>query len=80
VTERRRLRASGDLLEHAEAHRAGQARRRQALTGSFLKLQQPTRIAEQHFPVIRQRDTACRAPEQRMPGLELKPLDLLAHR
>jgi len=34
------------------------------VTGSFLKLQQATRVAEQHLPVIRQRDAACRAPEQ----------------
>src|SRR4029077_11245536 len=63
-----------------ETHRAGQARRRQALTGRFLELQQATRVAEQHLPVIRQRDAACRAPEQGTLGLELKPLDLLAHR
>jgi hypothetical protein len=34
------------------------------VTGSFLTLQQATRVAEQHLPVIRQRDAACRAPEQ----------------
>jgi hypothetical protein len=43
-------------------------------------LQQATRVAEQHLPVIRQRDAACRAPEQGTLGLELEPLDLLAYR
>jgi hypothetical protein len=42
-------------------------------------LQQATHAAEQHLPVIRQRDAACRAPEQGTLGFELKPLDLLAH-
>jgi hypothetical protein len=43
-------------------------------------LQQATRVAEQHLPVIRQRDAGCRAPEQGTLGLELEPLDLLAYR
>jgi hypothetical protein len=55
ATECRRQRAPGDLLDHAETHCARQARRRQALTSSFLELQQATRVAEQHLPVIRQR-------------------------
>src|ERR1700724_1822267 len=59
---------------------AGQARRRQTQTGGFFELQQATRVAEQHFPVIRQRNAACRAPEQGTLGLELEPLDLLAYR
>ena len=80
ATERRRQRAAGDLLDDAETHRAGQARRRQAQTGGFLELQQATRVAEQHLPVIRQRDAARRAPEQGTLGLELQPLDLLAYR
>src|SRR5271169_1151614 len=50
------------------------------MTGCFLKLQQATRVAEQHVAIIRQRDAACRAPEQWTLGLELKALDLLAHR
>jgi hypothetical protein len=43
-------------------------------------LQHATRLAEQHFPVIGQRDAARRAPEQGTLGFEFKPLDLLAHR
>jgi hypothetical protein len=43
-------------------------------------LQQATRVAEQHLPLIRQRDAVRRAPEQRTLGLELKSLDPLAHR
>jgi hypothetical protein len=43
-------------------------------------VQQATRVAEQHLPLIRQRNAACRAPEQRTLGLDLEPLDLLAHR
>ena len=50
------------------------------MTGAFLELQQATRVAEQHLPVIRQRDAASRAPEQGTLGLKLKPLDLLTHR
>src|SRR6202008_2991205 len=80
ATECRRQRAPGDLLDDAETHCAGQARRRQALTGSFFELQQATRVAEQHLPVIRQLDAACRVPEQGTRCFELKSLDLLAHR
>src|ERR1700721_2544341 len=48
AAERRRQRAAGDLLDHTETRRARQPRRRQAMTGRFLKLQQATRVAEQH--------------------------------
>jgi hypothetical protein len=41
-------------------------------------LQQTTRIAEQHFAIISERDTACRPPEQWTLRLKLKPFDLLA--
>jgi hypothetical protein len=50
------------------------------MTGRFLKLQQAARIAEQHLAIVGQRDTARCSPEQGPFGLELKPLDLLAHR
>jgi hypothetical protein len=50
------------------------------MTGCFLKLQQPTRVAEQHLAIVGQRDAACRPPEQGPLGHELKPLDLLAQR
>src|ERR1700730_13519196 len=50
--------------EGSEPHRRGQPRRAQARAGRLLELQQATRVAEQHLPVIRQRDAACRAPEQ----------------
>jgi hypothetical protein len=50
------------------------------MTGRFLKLQQATRIAEQHLAIVGQCDTA-RCPSEQGPfGLELKPLDLLAYR
>ena len=49
------------------------------MTGRFLKLQQAARVAEQHLAVVGQRDAAGCAPKQRSLGLELKPLDLLAH-
>src|SRR6202043_1711340 len=80
AAERRRQRAAGDLLDHAETHRARQPRRRQAMTGRFLKLQQATRAAEQHLAIVGQCDTARRPPEQGPFGLELKPLDLLTYR
>src|SRR5258706_16482295 len=50
------------------------------MTGRFLKLQQSTRVAEQHLAIVSQCDTARCPPEQGPFGLELKPLDLLAHR
>jgi hypothetical protein len=50
------------------------------MTGRFLKLQQAARIAEQHLAIVGQRDAARCPPEQGPFGLELKPLDLLAHR
>src|SRR5580700_6625200 len=54
--------------------------RRKAMTGRFLKLQQSTRVAEQHLAIVGQRD-AARCPAEQGPfGLELKPLNLLAHR
>ena len=53
--------------------------RRKAMTGRFLKLQQSTRVAEQHLAIVGQCDTAGCPPEQGPFGLELKPLDLLAH-
>src|SRR6266851_4416351 len=80
AAEPRRQRAAGDLLDHAETHRARQPRRRQAMTGRFLKLQQATRVAEQHLAIVGKGDTARCPPEQGPFGLELKPLDLLAHR
>jgi hypothetical protein len=43
-------------------------------------LQQATRVAEQHLAIVSQCDTARCPPEQGPFGLELKPLDLLAHR
>ena len=79
-TERRRQRAAGDLLDHAETHRPGQARCRKAMTRRFLELQQPTGVAEQHFAIVGQRDAPRRAPEQWAFGLELETLDLLAYR
>jgi hypothetical protein len=42
--------------------------------------QAATRIAEQHLAIVGQRDAARCPPEQGPFGLELKPLDLLAHR
>src|SRR5258707_41423 len=48
------------------------------MTRCLLELQQTTGVAEQHLAVVGQRDAAGRAPEQRAPGLELQPLDLLA--
>jgi hypothetical protein len=75
-----RQRTACELLYHTETYFAGQARRSQAQTGSFFELQQPTCVAEQHLPLIRQRNAACRTPEQGALGYELKPLDLLAHR
>src|SRR6201987_686545 len=50
------------------------------MTGRFLKLQQATRVAEQHLAIVGQRDTARCPPEQGPFGLELKRLDLLAYR
>jgi hypothetical protein len=50
------------------------------MTGRFLELQQTTCVAEQHLAIIGQRDTPRCPPEQGPFGLELKPLDLLAHR
>jgi hypothetical protein len=50
------------------------------MTGRFLKLQQATRVAEQHLAIVGQCDTARCPPEQGPFGLELKPLDLLAYR
>jgi hypothetical protein len=47
------------------------------MTGRFLKLQQATRVAEQHLAIV---DTARCPPEQGPFGLELKPLNLLAQR
>ena len=38
ATEAGGQRAACDLLDHTETHRAGQARRRQAQTGSFFEL------------------------------------------
>jgi hypothetical protein len=73
-----RQRADGDLLDHTETHRSGQARRDQAETGGFFELQQAKRVAEQHLPDIRQRDAARRTPERGTLGLEFEPLDLLA--
>src|ERR1700719_1483701 len=55
-------------------------RRRQAMTGRFLKLQQAARVAEQHLAIVGQCDAARCPPEQGPFGLELKPLDLLAQR
>jgi hypothetical protein len=49
------------------------------MTGRFLKLQQATRVAEQHLAIVGQRDTARCPPEQGPFGLELKRLDLLAY-
>src|ERR1700716_3488915 len=80
AAERRRQRAAGDLLDHADTHRARQPRPRQAMTGRFLKLQQATRVAEQHLAIVGQCDAARCPPEQGSFGLELKPLDLLAYR
>ena len=54
--------------------------RRKAMTGRFLKLQQSTRVAEQHLAIVSQCNTARCPPEQGPFGLELKPLDLLAYR
>src|ERR1700730_8079719 len=67
ATKRRRQRSAGDLLHHAESHPARKARCGEAITGYFLKLQQTTRITEQHFTVIGEPDTARRAPEQPEP-------------
>jgi hypothetical protein len=50
------------------------------MTGRFVKLQQATRVAEQHLAIVGQCDTARCPPEQGPFGLELKPLNLLAHR
>jgi hypothetical protein len=47
------------------------------MTGRFLKLQQATRVAEQHLARVGQCDIARCPPEQGPFGLELKPLDLL---
>jgi hypothetical protein len=47
------------------------------MTGRFLKLQQATRVAEQHLVSVNQCDTARCRPEQGPFGPELKPLDLL---
>jgi hypothetical protein len=80
AAERRGQRAAGDLLDHAETRGARQPRRRQAMTSRFLELQQATRVAKQHLAIIGQRDTARCPSEQGPLGLELKPLDLLAHR
>jgi hypothetical protein len=80
AAERRRERTAGDLLDHAETCRAGQPRRRQAMTCRFLKLQQATRVAEQHFAIVGQRDATRCPPEQGPFGFELEPLDLLAYR
>jgi hypothetical protein len=52
AAECRRQRAAGDLLDHAKTHRARQPRRRQAMTGRFLKLQQATCVAEQHLAIV----------------------------
>src|SRR5207247_9511035 len=79
-TERRRQRAAGDLLAHADSHRPGQARCRKAMTRRFLELQQPTGVAEQHFAIVGQRDAPRRAPEQWASGLELETPDVLSYR
>jgi hypothetical protein len=50
------------------------------MTGRFLKLQQATRVAEQHLAIVGQCDTARCPPEQGPFGLEFKPLDLLTYR
>jgi hypothetical protein len=50
------------------------------MTGRFLELQQAARVTEQHLAIVGQRDAARCPPEQGPFGLELKPLDLLAHR
>src|SRR5258705_8741160 len=50
------------------------------MTGHFLKLQQATRVAEQHLAIVGQCDAARCPPEQGTLGLELKPLDLLTYR
>jgi hypothetical protein len=50
------------------------------MTGRFLKLQQASRVAEQHLAIVGQCDTARCPPEQGPFGFELKPLDLLAYR
>src|SRR6202042_2984752 len=46
ATKCRRQRAPGDLFDHAETYRAGQARGREAQAGSFLEFQQATCVAE----------------------------------
>src|SRR5262249_19007438 len=74
----RSQRPAGNLLDHTEAHRAGQARCRKAMARRFLELQQAAGIAEQHFAVVRERHAARGAAKQRTSGLELETLDLLA--
>src|SRR5205823_1749540 len=64
AAERRRQRAAGDFLDHAEPRRARQPRRRQAMTGRFLELQQTTRVAQQHLAIVGQCDTPRCPPEQ----------------
>jgi hypothetical protein len=80
ATKRRRQRSAGDLLHHAESHPARKARCGEAITGYFLKLQQTTRITEQHFTVIGEPDTARRAPEQWTLGLDCVKLSRSAAR
>ena len=50
------------------------------MTCRFFKLQQSTRVAEQHLAIVGQCDTACCPPEQGPLGLKFEPLDLLAYR
>src|SRR4029078_346690 len=71
---------AGAFLDHAETHRPGQPRRRQAMTRRFLELQQATGVAEQHFALVGQSDAPRPAPEQWAFGLEFETLDLLAYR
>jgi hypothetical protein len=54
---------------------SGAARRPRAASS----LQQATRVAEQHLAIVGQVDAARCPPGSRPPGLELKPLDLLAY-
>jgi len=42
------------------------------MTGRFLRLQQATRVAEQHLAIVGQRDTARCPTEQGPLGLEFK--------
>ena len=78
--ERGRQRAAGHFLDHAKTNRPGQARCRQSFARRLLELKQTAGVAEQHFPFVRQRDTACCAPEQGPSRLGFQPLDLLTDR